>query len=108
LNTFLNEYSKQAANGLWISPKIDPISHCALGLTGEAGECADLVKKSQYHPGRLYTGVTMAEEIGDVMWYASNLANLHGYTLEEVLRGNIAKLAIRHNGKGVYDVSRLL
>jgi NTP pyrophosphatase (non-canonical NTP hydrolase) len=107
LNTFLNEYTKQATQGLFILPHIDPITHCALKLAGEAGEIADAVGKTHYNPPKLYNSHDLGLELGDVMWYVTNLAQLHNYTLEQVLYMNIDKLAKRHAGKGVYDVSKL-
>lgn len=66
-----------------------------LGLAGEAGEVADLVKKS-YHPGAELSGKQFVEELGDVLWYLSHLAGLRGYTLEELADINYNKLSERY------------
>lgn len=103
---FLNEYQKQVETGLYLG-KHDPLSHCALGLSGEAGEVADMIKKSQYADPRAYAWQDMALELGDVLWYTTALCNLHKLNLAGVLQSNIAKLAERHHGKGTYSVERL-
>ena len=46
-----------------------------LGLCGEAGEVADMVKKSAYQ-GHLMTTAGVAEELGDVLWYAALVAKM--------------------------------
>ena len=67
----------------------------ALGLTGEAGEVADLIKKGVFH-GHEMNRHEIAKEIGDVLWYAANLANLIGMSLEQVATMNVTKLMKRY------------
>jgi NTP pyrophosphatase (non-canonical NTP hydrolase) len=45
----------------------------ALGLTGEAGEVAELIKKEIGH-GHPPEAAKVAKELGDVLWYAALLA----------------------------------
>ncbi len=66
-----------------------------LGITGEAGEVADLIKKSQFH-GHNVDKEDIAKELGDVLWYLSNIARLAGLSLDEVARMNIEKLKKRY------------
>lgn len=65
----------------------------SLGLAGETGEFIEKVKK------RIRDGVfdpkLAALELGDVLWYLSQLASDLGFTLEEVARMNLKKLADR-------------
>lgn len=72
---------------------IQAMSYCALGLAGEAGECAEKVKKiirdGTYEPKQI------AKEIGDVLWYVTRLANELGFTLQEIAEMNVSKLADR-------------
>ncbi|PGU05260.1 hypothetical protein COD21_25395 [Bacillus cereus] len=82
------------------------VSNAALGLTGEAGEVADLVKKAIYHgngfqpahcPGEENGNVhKMALELGDIMYYVGIMAHEMGYTLQNIAEMNIAKLAKRY------------
>ena len=106
-SSFLDNYQQQVKAGLWIKKGVDPISHCALGLTGEAGEVADLIKKDQYEPAKTYSDLALAQELGDVFWYGTNLATLIGYPIEKIFRMNILKLQQRHAAKEVYDINKL-
>jgi NTP pyrophosphatase (non-canonical NTP hydrolase) len=105
LDINLSEYQRQVREGLWIKPGVDKLSHCALGLTGEAGEVADLVKKSQYPNGTL-NELLVLEEAGDTLWYLTNIIDQIGVTLPALALSNIKKLEARH-GPNHYNV-RLL
>jgi NTP pyrophosphatase (non-canonical NTP hydrolase) len=67
----------------------------ALGLTGEAGEVADLLKKGFGH-GHGVDREKLQKELGDVLWYLAVLADSFGLTLSEVARANVAKLRARY------------
>jgi NTP pyrophosphatase (non-canonical NTP hydrolase) len=75
-----------------------PIVYPTLGLTNEAGELAGKVKKIFRDKG----GVISAEdrdalkhELGDVLWYLTQIATELDLTLEEVAETNIEKLFSR-------------
>lgn len=65
------------------------------GLTGEAGEVVDLVKKWELH-GDPFDSAKLATEMGDVLWYLAALGSLYGVTLDQAARANINKRAKRH------------
>ena len=67
----------------------------ALGLCGEAGEVADLVKKG-YMQGHDVDREHVAKELGDVCWYIAETASALDYTLEEIMEMNIKKLRKRY------------
>jgi len=67
----------------------------ALGIAGEAGEVADLVKKELGH-GHPRNSEKMAKELGDVLWYVAALAEEYGYSLSAVATMNIEKLKARY------------
>lgn len=93
----LNEY-QQAALLTAIYPAEHSVVYPVLGLTGEAGEVADKVKKTIRDFGGEFSAERRREiamELGDVMWYAATLARDLGYTLDEVATMNIDKLASR-------------
>lgn len=82
------------------------VLNAALGLTGEAGEVADVVKKAIFHghgfdpahcPGE-EEGNThkIALELGDILYYISIMSHEMGYTLEDIAQMNISKLATRY------------
>ncbi len=73
----------------------DTMAQDALGIAGEAGECADLVKKHLFHKHPLDKD-KLVKELGDVLWYVSQLAADIGVTLDEVAEKNIAKLKARY------------
>lgn len=77
----------------------------ALGLCGESGEVADIVKKHlfQGHPLDIDH---MAKELGDISWYLAVTAYAIGYDLEQVIHMNVDKLRKRYpNG---FDPERSL
>jgi len=69
----------------------------ALGLTGEAGEFADIVKKYAY--GKKLDRTHAAEELGDVLWYLAEAATSLGLDLQTIAQDNIDKLRKRHGKK---------
>jgi NTP pyrophosphatase (non-canonical NTP hydrolase) len=67
----------------------------ALGLASEAGEVAGKVKKVlRDSAGKLdlEQANKIIDELGDVIWYATCIVDDLGFTLEEVLERNQAKL----------------
>lgn len=92
-----NEYQREAlrtANTQSLS-RNDLLTNGVLGLCGESGECADMVKKSIFH-GHELDREHLAKELGDVAWYLAVSAHAIGYDLESVLRMNIEKLCRRY------------
>jgi len=69
------------------------LAYCALGLTGEAGEYSEKIKKL-LRDGNLNKELS-AKELGDVLWYLTRSAHELGYSLEEIAKMNIAKLEDR-------------
>lgn len=93
----LNEY-QQAALSTAIYPHDHEISYLALALCGEAGEMADKVKKVlRDKDGRFFAPdiQAIANELGDVLWYAANLAHVLGYKLSDIAQMNIDKINSR-------------
>jgi NTP pyrophosphatase (non-canonical NTP hydrolase) len=84
------------------------IFYPALGLAGEAGEVCEKIKKT-YRDDYGMFGPERKEqiklELGDVLWYVTELADDLGFTLEDVARANLEKLRSRKqrgkiNGEG--------
>jgi NTP pyrophosphatase (non-canonical NTP hydrolase) len=94
----LREYSRQVQLGLDVKEGVDPLLHCVLGLAGEAGEVADLVKKSQYLGGSLDREHLM-KELGDVLWYFTHILYLMGWSFLQIMLANIFKLEQRRGAK---------
>lgn len=73
-----------------VYPKDEAIHYLALGLTGEAGEVAEKIKKSIRDDKDLDDG--MKDELGDVLWYLARLADELGFELDEIADNNLDKL----------------
>lgn len=67
----------------------------ALGLCGEAGEVADIIKKV-YFQGHMLDKEKIIEELGDVTWYIAIMAHALETDLESVLKYNVEKLKKRY------------
>ena len=69
------------------------IMYTALGLNGEAGEVAELIKKMVRDETALEDNRgKIAQELGDVLWYIANLGNEIGVSLETIALANLHKL----------------
>lgn len=82
-----------------------PIVYPTLGLTGEAGEVADKVKKEIRDKESEFSEESrtkIAQELGDVLWYSAVLAQDLGYTLEEIAVMNLTKIASRQLRKKIH------
>ena len=90
-----------------IYPKQIALAYCAMGLTGEAGEVADKIKKL-YRDDNLHTldaaaemvlidshKYAIAKELGDVLWYVTAVANEIDMDLSEIMEMNYNKLIKR-------------
>ncbi len=67
----------------------------ALGLAGEAGEFANMVKKLTAH-GHNIPADKLAEELGDIMWYVAEAATALERSLGEIAHNNVNKLRERY------------
>lgn len=75
-----------------------------LGLTGEAGEVADIIKKHLAGAKEIDLN-HLKEELGDVLWYLAEACDCFGFSMQEVAQANIEKLAKRHpNGFSGYGI----
>lgn len=91
-----NEYQELALRTLNQELSIrEVLNDGALGLNGESGECADIVKKHLFQ-GHDLDKKHLAKELGDVAWYLAVTAYAIGYKLEDVLAMNVAKLQERY------------
>jgi NTP pyrophosphatase (non-canonical NTP hydrolase) len=92
-----DEY-QQAAVSTAIYPDKYAIVYPALGLTGEAGEVAEKIKKVLRDSDGDFDEAKrseIAKELGDVLWYIANLANDLGVSFQDIAAANIEKLQSR-------------
>jgi NTP pyrophosphatase (non-canonical NTP hydrolase) len=69
-----------------------------LGLVGEAGEVAEKVKKVIRDKNSIFdeeSKLAIKKELGDVLWYLSNLCTEFNFSLDEVALNNLEKLKLR-------------
>ena len=80
-----------------------------LGMAGEVGELLGEHKK-WLRDGESYKlfPERVKEELGDLLWYLSNVATKHGLALEEVAEFNLDKTGRRWQPAGAGDASRRL
>lgn len=83
---------------VWVNNDTDPripMAVAALGLVGEAGEVSEHYKK--YLRGTHKLNVEEIKiELGDVLYYVTKLANMHNWTLKELMEANMTKLTQRY------------
>ena len=66
-----------------------------IGLVGEAGEVADLIKKGVFHRHGLDLP-KIEEELGDILWYIAALCTTLGLDMSQIMQANIEKLKVRY------------
>ena len=92
----MNDYqfaAMRTASGM--DKRYPMILNGVLGLSGESGECADIVKKHLFQ-GHELDEKHLAEELGDVLWYVAVTAFSIGYDLDEIAQMNVSKLLKRY------------
>lgn len=94
-----DDYQKQAlTTALKNGDDLMDLMHWVLGVSGEAGEIAEKLKKIIRDKNGVMTEpdkIEFGKEIGDVLWYLAVLADHLGLTFNEVATVNLDKLADR-------------
>jgi NTP pyrophosphatase (non-canonical NTP hydrolase) len=93
-----NDYQKKAKTTAIYPKQEHALWYPALGLTGEAGEVADKVKKiMRDHNGIINNRhrIELTKEMGDVLWYLAMLSYELGVDLDDVACENIKKITSR-------------
>ena len=96
---------QQVAKTTAIYPREQAIIYPTLGLTGEAGEVANKVKKI-IRDGTNKNNENLVQEIsaeiGDCLWYISVLADDIGVKLSDIANSNLIKLANRKKNNTIH------
>jgi len=103
-----NDYQRECRKTAIYPNQGSNITYPTLGLVGEAGEVAEKVKKLMRDHDSILTDdyrEKIVKELGDVLWYASALADELRVSLDHVAEVNLAKLKARQeqnklNGEG--------
>lgn len=94
----MNDYELLAMRTASSNPKAATLEarllNFSLGLAGEAGEVADLIKKHIYH-GHPLDKEKLVKELGDCLWYVTGMAWALNVGLARVATVNITKLRKR-------------
>ena len=91
----MNEYQELALRTASSKSKEELILNGVLGLAGESGEVADIVKKHLFQGHELNTA-KLLDELGDVLWYIAITAKGIGVELDDIAAHNIDKLRKRY------------
>ena len=91
----INEYQKLALRTVSTEKSEDLILNGILGLCGETGEVADIIKKNLFQ-GHEFDVDKVVNELGDICWYIAVLAKGLDVDLETVMKRNINKLMKRY------------
>ena len=94
----LNDYQRESRKTALYPEVGSNAIYPTLGLVGEAGEVADKVKKILRDKNGVFdkhSKDAIKFELGDVLWYVSQLASELGYELEEIAIANLEKLNSR-------------
>ena len=96
---------QEVAKTTAIYPREQAIIYPTLGLTGEAGEVANKVKKiirdgSNKNDEKLVSEIKA--EIGDCLWYIAVLADDFNIKLSDIASTNIEKLANRKKNNTIH------
>lgn len=83
------DYQKAANKTLHGNEQV--LTNCALGLASETGQVVDLVKKYTFH-GDSLDREKLVKEMGDVLWYLSQVAEWNNIDFEEIAEFNINRL----------------
>ena len=70
--------------------------HATLGISGEAGEILDTIKKHVIYRKPL-DRANLVEELGDIEFYLENLRQVTRISREEVITANMCKLQERYS-----------
>ena len=102
-----NEMVAQLAKpGETIVKEMTPVNahllHMCMGVSGEAGELVDAIKKSVFYCKPIdYEHII--EELGDIEFYLEGLRQGLGITREQTINANICKLGKRYKGHSYSD-----
>lgn len=95
----------EAILGALTPAKADAL-HMALGISGEAGELADAIKKWAIY-GKDLDYANVVEELGDLEFLMEGLRQICGIAREETLTANMAKLGVRYAGFNYSDAAAI-
>jgi len=94
----LDDYQRQSRKTWSLIHTDHPIVYPTLGLANEVGEVTGKVKKIFRDKGGVISAAdreALKQELGDVLWYFTQICTELDLTLEEVAAANLEKLFSR-------------
>lgn len=94
-----NDYQAEALQTIPVDFTPEQVRDNAVyGICGEIGELVDILKKVKFqkHPFTEETKKHIILELGDILWYISEMATGMGVQLERVATMNIDKIRARY------------
>lgn len=94
----LKEYQEKSRKTAVYPNKNNNFIYPTLGLSGEAGEVSEKIKKVIRDKEGIIddeTRESIKKELGDVLWYVSQIATELGISLDDIAEENIEKLYSR-------------
>lgn len=91
-------YQRESRKTWNVIPMDNPIVYPTLGLVNEAGEVAGKIKKIFRDKGGVIgeqEREALKQELGDVLWYLTQICTELGLSLEQVAEANLEKLFSR-------------
>ncbi|MEJ8025456.1 nucleoside triphosphate pyrophosphohydrolase family protein [Acinetobacter baumannii] len=89
-----------AKDGALIKAELTPadadLLHMGVGVSGEAGELLDAIKKATIYRKELDVE-NVIEELGDLEFYMERIRQIIGVSRKEILKRNVAKLSKRYS-----------
>lgn len=93
----LDDYQQQAMKSIAISERgVAALAHRSLGLAGEAGEVANIVKKIIRDHGGALTAkdiIKLKEKLGDTLYYLAVFSEYLDLKLSDIANDNLKKSA---------------
>ncbi|GAB6092206.1 nucleoside triphosphate pyrophosphohydrolase family protein [Furfurilactobacillus curtus] len=88
-----NHYQDEAKRTLFGNEQV--LTNLTLGVANEAGQVVDLVQRYTFQ-GRTLDKEKLTHELGDTLWYLSQIAEWANIDFEEVAQQNLAELNQRY------------
>lgn len=79
-----------------LTPERMNLVHMSIGVSGEAGELLDAIKKYVVY-NKALDKTNVIEELGDIEFYMQEIRRVIGVTREEVVQANVEKLNKRYS-----------
>ena len=104
-STYFQDLATRLAELDGLGADVPKLTTAALGITAEAGEFAEIVKKIflQGKPYEEANIIHMKKELGDIMWYMAQACMALDTDFDELMQMNVDKLSARYPS-GTFDV----